>query len=818
VQPKKELPYFGMLFSVWSMMSEMDASSSPMTPARWLENWRRLNPLALLGLAAVMGVLVADWNSAGISKGLIVVLVLAIGIVSWRRSVLSAVPLVFFGFMLVHVWSLQETFTHPLRQRLLAMPDRPALVGVIGRLYPWAEGAELDPSQALCVISEMRWGRTGLYQSIQARIKVVLPRGLILSEPGIYEIEGNLALPRPAQNPGQFDSASYALRSGWVTWVKADSVTLKKPEWWAPKFHLLQWAETSRQWISGALSRGIEAQEQNTAVLLAMALGASDAAGEEIEDAFRDSGTLHIFAVSGLHVVMLAAVAAFVLRWCGLSKGVAVFFLIAIVFGYAYITGWRPSAARAAFMITLVLAAPWWDRQASVQNSLGAAVLVLLAYDSHQLFMPGFQLSFGVLWAIAFFAPPMLGVVRPWTELDPFLPPALASHWQHFWADSRQWLASLCCVSLAAWIGSLPLMLGHFQTVTPVGLLANLFLVPISGISIGVSCASLVFAFLKLGSLQIIANALNAFLAWLMVALASWFSSLPFANFTLDLRFQKDPPPLELRVFHVSGGGAASYLRAMDQHWLLDTGNVRAWRGVVRPFLRHEGVDELDGVILSHGDMAHVGAASEAYRMGRPRLFSSVHEPWAFDPPFAAIPMLAKKVRVDSLSWHRLSADGRIEIQGGAQWPAYAEVLYPLHEDDAEKADDRGLVLMLHLGKLRVLWLADAGFITEKKLLERGVDLSCEVVVRGQHSADYSGLTEILVSAKPQILISSNDSRFPEETLPLRLRDYCLLHGIELFDLEVSGSVGIGITGAGAEAKAFRNGQSVSLETSSFKK
>ncbi len=782
--------------------------------ALWLGRWLILNPLAFLGLVAVAAVIVSDWMRFSVSVWLVGAVVLALWTVWMRRSVLWGAPCVFCGFMLLHAWSLDQTFSHPLRERLLKMPDRPAAVGVMGRLYPWTEGAEMDQSQALCDVTELRWGRTGLFLPVRAWIKVALPREFRLTQPGIYELDGNLSLPRAPQNPGQFDSAEYSLRSGCVAVVRADSVVLKKLERWAPSFHLLLCAEISRQWISQALARGIEDREQDTAVLLAMALGASDAAGEEIEDAFRDSGTLHIFAVSGLHVVMLAAVVAFVLRWLGLGKGRAVFCLIAIVFGYAYITGWRPSAARAAFMITLVLAAPWWNRRSAVQNSLGAAVLILLAYDSHQLFLPGFQLSFGVLWAIAFFAPPLLAALRPWTELDPFLPPAIASRWQHFSADSRQWLASLVCVSLAAWIGSLPLMLGHFQTVTPVGLLANLFLVPISGISIGVSCASLVCAAAGAGGLQVLVNGVNAFLAWLMVFLASWFSSLPLANFTLDLRFEKAPPPVELRVFHLSGGGAASHLRAGDRQWLLDTGNVRAWRGVLRPFFRHQGINQLEGVILSHGDMAHVGAADLAYRLGKPRLCTSVHEPWQFDPPFAAIQQLAKKVPVDSVAWHRYQAEDRIEIQGSDAMPVHAEVLYPLLQDDAEKADDRGLVLMLHVGKMRVLWLADAGFITEKKLLDRSTDLTCDVVVRGQHSADFSGLTEILVHAKPKVLITSNDSRFPEETLPMRLRDYCTLHQIHLFDLEITGSVNVGFTAAGAELKAFRNGQTVSIVSS----
>ncbi len=788
-------------------MNGLRLALNPATLAVGLGRWLRLNPLAFLGLVAVVAVIFSEWMRLSLSVWLVFAVILALWVVWKRRSVLWGSPLVFCGFMLLHAGSLDRTFSHPLRERLLNMPDRPAAVGVMGRLYPWTEGAEMNQSQALCDVTELRWGRTGLYVPVRARIKVALPHELKLTQPGIYEMEGNLFLPPSPQNPGQFDSAEYALRSGWVAVVKADSAVLKKAEWWSPNFHLLLWAESSRQWISQALARGIEDREEDMAVLLAMALGASDAAGEEIEDAFRDSGTLHIFAVSGLHVVMLAAVVAFVLRWLGLGKGRAVVWLIAIVFGYAYITGWRPSAARAAFMITLVLAAPWWNRRSSVQNSLGAAVLILLAYDSHQLFLPGFQLSFGVLWAIALLTPSLLAVLRPWTELDPFLPPAIASRWQHLSADCRQWLASLVCVSLAAWIGSLPLMLGHFQTVTPVGLLANLFLVPISGISIGVSCASLVCAAVGAGGLQMLVNCVNAFLAWLMVFLASWFSSLPLAHFTLDLRFETVPPPVELRVFHLSAGGAANHLRAGDSQWLLDTGNVRAWRGVLRPFLRHQGINQLKGIILSHGDMAHVGAADLAYRLGKPRLFTSVHEPWQFDPPFASLQQLATKVPVDSVAWHRYQAEDRIEIQGGDAMPVHAEVLYPLLQDDAEKADDRGLVIKLHVGKMRVLWLADAGFITEKKLVERGADLTCDVVVRGQHSADFSGLTEILVHAKPRVLISSNDSRFPEESLPSRLRDYCASHQIHLFDLEIAGSVQLSFTDSGAELKAFRNGQ-----------
>jgi len=345
--------------------------------------------------------------------------------------------------------------------------------------------------------------------------------------------------------------------------------------------------------------------------------------------------------------------------------------------------------------------------------------------------------------------------------------------------------------------------------VTPVGLVANLLLVPISGFSITASCISVCCAAVGFSSGQVLANIVNAWLARLMVLLATWFSSLPLANFTLDLRFEKEPPPLELRVFHVSGGGAISHLIAGDKQWLIDTGNVHAWRSVLRPFFRSRGINHLDGVILTHSDIAHVGAAELAHEFGAPRLHTSVHEPWPLEASFSSINRLAQKVAVDSRGWHRHRMDDVIDIQPGGLAPATATVLYPMLSDLSEKADDRGLVLMMRLGRLRVLWLGDAGFITEKKLLERRVPLACDILIRGQHSADISGLTELLIAAHPQVIISSNDSRFPEQTLPERVRDFCKTQKIQLLDLEVSGSVNIGVTQTGAEVTAFRSGQEI---------
>lgn len=776
----------------------------------WFLGIGRRRPLLLLGIVAVIGVIIAD-GGPRVSGGWMLALIcptLLLGL--WRRHWVAWMPFTLLAFMAMHGGRLQQTYEHPLRLRLLAQPDRPVKVGLKALLYPWTEGAELDEARAVAEITELRWGSGGDFLPLTARVKVTLPVGWKLEQPGMYEITGDLSLPKQPMNPGQFDPVDFSLRNGWIAYVQAKKVELVRGEIFSPKFHLLYWAETSRQWITEALSRGIEDRAEDKAVLLAMALGASEAAGDDIEDAFRDSGTLHIFAVSGLHVVMLAVVLAFGLRWLGLGKTRSVGLIIGIVFAYAYITGWRPSAARAAFMIAIVLGALRWNRKSDVQNSLGFAVLVLLAWDSHQLFQPGFQLSFLVLWAIAGLAAPMLQKLRVWTELDPFLPPTLASWdlWLGRW--SRRQVAGLACTSAAAWVGSLPLTLGHFQTVTPAGLLANLLLVPMSGFSIGVSCVSLMAAGAGLTPLQELANWLNAWLARGMVVSATWFAGLPAANVTLDLRFEKAPPPMEMQVFHLSGGGSAGHVRVDQSQWLIDTGNVPGWRRVLRPFFRHQGINALDGVFLTHGDSAHVGAATLALNMGQPRLYTSLHEPWELDPKFGSFHLLSDFADEAGVIWSRRQAGDQVPLSVPSS-SATVSVLHPLSMDLYDRSDDRGLVLMLQLGQTRILWLGDAGFITEKRLLERGGDLRCDVLVRGQHPVDPGGQTELLLAAEPRVVISTSDSRFFEETIPQRVREYCKQKHIPLFDLEISGSVGIGITAEGARLRGYRSGEEVFL-------
>ncbi|MBV5332668.1 ComEC/Rec2 family competence protein, partial [bacterium] len=95
-----------------------------------------------------------------------------------------------------------------------------------------------------------------------------------------------------------------------------------------------------------------------------------------------------------------------------------------------------------------------------------AAGFVILAQATNELFSPGFQLSFAVVAAILLVAQPLQARIRRGLDPDPFLPVALWDRWQKVRHDAGGGLAGLLAVSVAAWLGSLPLTVYYFHMIS----------------------------------------------------------------------------------------------------------------------------------------------------------------------------------------------------------------------------------------------------------------------------------------------------------------------------------------------------------------
>jgi competence protein ComEC len=753
-----------------------------------LQCWIRANPLMVLALAATAGILSAEFGGLqGREMGLMgaAALLLAAAF-CWKRAWLL-LPGCALVFAFIHETRMDETFRHPLRQ-VLQGADKPLQATIHGSLVPDFDTTADGRDHALCKAWKIEIPAAGVVIKQEATLLVRLPKGVRFPGAGVFEISGGVYLPRASTNPGAFDAQEYALRNGRVARLDAEGLLRIHGEGEPLWCLFLETAERCRRWISEQLTKDLEDDAETAAVIRAMALGVSAEADDEIEDAFRNSGTLHVFAVSGLHVGLLGVIALALMRQLGLRRGVSLWVTVGLVFVYAFITGWRPSSARAALMVAVFMGAPLADRESSLQNSLGLAALLLLGSDTHQLFMPGFQLSFVVLWLSVIGSAPMVQRLLPLTELDPFLPPQLANWRQRASSQARRWLVVTLSVSTAAWLGSLPFILGHFQSVTPVAVIANCVLVPLSFLCLGATCLSLCASALHLSGAQIIVNNLNWALAKAMVASAAWFAGLPGANFHFQPNSAMAKAPAMWRVLELPHGAAANHLRLADRHWLFDVGDETSFRRVLRPYLRSSGINAVTGVFLSHNDADHVGGIEKVItEFDQPRLFCSTQEPGAQDSSLTTLRRLSDATEGRIL--RRLRVDERLALFDDPLFKAEARVLYPSQQEQNARGDDRAMVAMLHLGPWRVLWMSDAGWNAEKTLSTSAADIRCDLLIRSQHEQDREVSAEFLLKAAPRVIVCGSDAREPEVMLPESVIQQAKAQNILLFDTWSHGSI-----------------------------
>lgn len=769
-------------------------------------------PLAALGLAAAAGVLLAEATAS--VPGMMAAFAILAAAFAWLTwtSARWWWPVLLTGmvFAILHHSNLDSTRFHPLRTALKKR-SVPLTVEAAGRIEQPLRGdlPGAEPGEAMFVATEVRCPLSGEVWSGPVRLQLFTGNE-DAPPPGKYRIEGRLRLPTAPNNPGQFDARDYHLRLGLVADLRATRMECLGVDRWNVPYLLVQAAARCREWVTRTLSIDLADHPDERAIVLAMALGTIEAEGKELEKPFRESGTLHIFAVSGLHVAIVGAIFWVLLRPFGLRRGMLVTVLIAVLFGYAFITGLRPSAVRAAIMSTVLLAGMGLHRRSDLLNSLGAAALVLIAGDTQQIFAPGFQLSFAVIAAIAVLANYFTKPLQPWIDPDPFLPKPLLTGWGKSLWSFRRWFAGLFTVSAAAAIGSLPLMFGHFHLVTPISLLANAVLVPLSFLILGTAILTLLCGVLHATLLQVLFSNANLAFACSAMHAAQFFASIPGGNFHLPDLTLSSRPPAELTVLRLPAGAAAQHLRVGSAHWLLDTGAEKNFASIVRSYLQHSGVDRLDGLILSHSDYEHIGATIRVRNeLGQPSVWEPAREPWRWETGGSSF----RALHSHGLRGSPLKQGDTLDLGAADGLAVHALVLHPTFDGWPRRSDDRTLVLRLDLGSFRVLWCNDAGFVAEKIMLETlpREALRCDVLIRNQHAGDYSLLPELLDAVKPRVVITSNDTFPPEQKLPARIRETCKQRAIQLLDQRETGAVTLRIWPDRIAVQAMRGKERANL-------
>jgi ComEC/Rec2-related protein len=608
----------------------------------------------------------------------------------------------------------------------------------------------------------------------------------------------------PPRNPGEFDMRSYLARRDVrrMLFVRyPENGTLIRHGGGNP---ILRLAQKSRTWMQNALCRGLENAPEVRNFLSGIVLGLRHQSPEDIEEPFQQTGTLHLFAVAGLHVGIVAALLWMLATVARLSRKWATAIIIPLLFFYAAVTGLHVSSVRAAVMTSILFGGFFFERKVFVANSLAAAAFFLLCWNTNELFSAGFQLSFAVVGAIVLFADPLFRRLQRWTAPDPFLPRSLLRgprRWMHF---GFEWLWRGASVSLAAWVGSLPFILWYFHLVTPISLFANLLVVPIAFFILAIALLSLLSTPL-LPWLAVIFNNANWFLAKLVLGIVQVFAQIPGGHFYVEGPHWSEELTAQITVLDL-GAGAAVHLRTGDADWLFDCGSERAYERVVRQYLHWAGVNRLDGLVLTHGDALHIGGAAELLRD-----FPRIHMIDNPAPDRSTIhQQLQGILQQRGIKTDQLAAGDGFRLSREAT----AHVLFPPRVFLANPTDDQAYVIQLVVApSTSILLMSDSGEKTERALLTYGLNLRSDIVVKGQHHSGQSGSDPFLDAVRPQLIIATSRD-FPEyERISDEWAEHVRMRGIKLFRQDETGAVTVRVGRDGWEAQSYLTGETFRSST-----
>ncbi len=206
------------------------------------------------------------------------------------------------------------------------------------------------------------------------------------------------------------------------------------------------------------------------AIMIGMILGDRYFIPGYINELFVQTGTSHILAISGFNVGIVAFIVFVLIKVFPIGRRWQYVLTIAFLIFYAFLTGAQSSVVRAAIMAVVFLSSFLLEREIEPLNSLSLAALLILMFRPLALFEVGFQLSFICVWALIVLVPRVLGL------------------WPKSFLEKESGVIAFCIQSLSGsatvWVAVAGLIAYYFQIITPVTILANLVVIPLSTVLI----------------------------------------------------------------------------------------------------------------------------------------------------------------------------------------------------------------------------------------------------------------------------------------------------------------------------------------------
>ena len=613
---------------------------------------------------------------------------------------------------------------------------------------------------------------------------------------GVYagdriRVYGKISRPQRVDNPGGFDQTTYLRGSRqlcrlWTSYPDCvtviEAARFRGGRWWIERLRA-----DARRTLRQNLTPG--RSELASAVLL----GAREEVDSEQTNTFVETGSVHLLAISGLHVGIVAGVLLLFLRMLPLSRSTVFWIVVGWTVCYTLLTDARPPAIRATILVVILCYARLRRQPASPWNSLAAAGLVVLMMNPTDLFSTGVHLSFLAVATLMCVSPRWFIGARSDDPLD-----RLIEHSRTPVERVVRWFGlkflRLLVACTAVWLVTLPLVASRFHVVALGSVLLNLVLwIPmtatlVSGFLVILSrwflpLAVPVFGWVCGGSLWALEGMIElahllpgnpVFVAgmpdwWLigfygLLGMGVWMGAhvhpmrrWAWGCFVVWLGMavvlgHRFAPRDELICTVVSvGHGAAAILEMPGGPVMLcDAGRMGSPIGGARDIsgcLWSRKIKRLDAIVLSHADVDHFNAVPELLR--RFRVGAVYAAPGAFEGNRGSVRALREALDEHSVPIREVIAGDRFRVGG-----AVVDVLHPPEGSFGEHDNAASIVLSVEYAGRRIILPGDVD--------EDGLDLllrsrrrPCEVLVAPHHGSLKTDAPALAAWCSPRWVVVS---------------------------------------------------------------
>ena len=261
-----------------------------------------------------------------------------------------------------------------------------------------------------------------------------------------------------------------------------------------------------------------------------MTLGLRNELDTDQKETFLKSGTMHLFAISGLHIGVIAACIHALLQLLRIPRIWLPVLSIILIATFVSITGGSASAWRALLMIACYYLCQSCRVQSAPLNALVLSALICLLIDPRQLFHAGFQMSYATVAVILLYGVPLAN--RANSAWKPFenLPKVAWSKIHHVISTSTHYAINLFCIGLSTSLVSGFFSIAYFNTLPVAGIITNFLLLPLASLAIIAGVCSIFASLIALSPLSILFNNAAALLLFGIESSLNWLTKWSFTS------------------------------------------------------------------------------------------------------------------------------------------------------------------------------------------------------------------------------------------------------------------------------------------------